>query len=206
MTVGLRERKKAVTRSALSAAAMALAAERGVDAVTVDEIAAQAGVSSRTFFNYFATKEEAFVAQDLALAQDLLDRLRAEPADAPLWTTLVGLLGEHLDGTGTVPPAQALAEHAVRSHPSVLTQQFQQYAGMEADLVAEIARRTGSVPTSLEPRLLAAALVAAMRTALETWLDAGAVGSPRALFQIGADRLSLAFPTDPPLPPPDRKT
>lgn len=200
MTLGLRERKKAATRSALSAAALALAAERGVDAVTVDEIAAIAGVSSRTFFNYFATKEEAFVAQDLALAQDLLERLHAEPAHAPLWPTLVRLLGDHLDAAGTVSPAQALAEHAVRSHPSVLTQQFQQYAGMEADLVAEIARRTGTRATSLEPRLLASALVAAMRTALETWLDAGAVGSPRELFQTAADRLSLAFPPDTPDP------
>jgi AcrR family transcriptional regulator len=197
VTLGLRERKKAATRSSLSSAALALAAERGVDAVTVDEIAATAGVSSRTFFNYFATKEEAFVAQDLALAQNLLDRLRAEPPDAPLWSTLVRLLGDHLDGAGTVTPAQALAEHAVRSHPSVLTQQFRQYAGLEADLVAEIARRTGTEARSLEPRLLAAALVAAMRTALQAWLDAGAVGSPRALFQLAADRLSLAFPPDP---------
>ena len=195
MTVGLRERKKAATRSALSAAALALAAERGVDAVTVDEIAATAGVSSRTFFNYFATKEEAFVADDLDLAEDLLHRLRAEPIDAPLWPTLVRLLGEHLDTAASVTPAQALAEHAVRSHPSVLTQQFQQYAGLEADLVAEIAHRTQTLATSLEPRLLAAALVAAIRTALETWLDAGAVGSPRVLFQVAADRLSLAFPS-----------
>ncbi len=197
MTLGLRERKKAATRTALSSAALALAAERGVDAVTVDEIAATAGVSSRTFFNYFATKEEAFVAQDLALAQDLLDRFRGEPDDAPLWETLVRLLGDHLDRAAAVTPAQAFAEHAVRSHPDVLAQQFQQYAGMEADLVAEIARRTGTVATSLEPRLLAAALVAAVRTALETWLDAGALGSPRVLFQTAADRLSHAFPTAP---------
>jgi AcrR family transcriptional regulator len=196
VALGLRERKKAATRSALSAAALSLAAERGVDAVTVDEIAAVAGVSPRTFFNYFATKEEAFVAQDLALAQDLLERLRSEAPDVPLWPTLVRLMGEHLEGTRTLTPAQALAEHAVRSHPSVLTQQFQQYAGLEAELVAEIARRTGAVATSLEPRLLAAALVAAMRTALETWLDAGAVGSPRPLFQTAADRLSHAFPPD----------
>lgn len=203
MTLGLRERKKAATRSALSAAALALAAERGVDAVTVDEIAAEAGVSSRTFFNYFATKEEAFVAEDLVLAQQLLHRLRAEPADAPLWPTLVRLLGDHLDQAGAVSHAQALAEHAVRNHPAVLAQQFQQYAGLEAELVAEIARRTGTEATSLEPRLLAAALVAAVRTALETWLDAGAVGSPRALFQTAADRLSLAFPT---AAPPARPT
>lgn len=196
MTLGLRERKKAATRSALSAAALHLATARGVDAVTVEDIAAEAGVSARTFFNYFATKEEAFVADDLARGQDLLARFRAEPPDAAPWSTLVRLLGDRLDHASPLTPAQALAAHAVRTHPSVLTQQFQQYAGMEADLVAEVARRTGTSPTALAPRLMAAALVAAMRTAVETWLDAGAHGSPRVLFHIAADQLAASFSPD----------
>jgi AcrR family transcriptional regulator len=197
MTIGLRERKKAATRSALSSAAMDLAVERGVDAVTVDDIAAAAGVSARTFFNYFATKEEAFVAEDLALGRELVQRLRSEPPDALLWPTVVRLLGDNLDLASPLTPAQARAQHAVRTHPAVLTQQFLQYAGLETDLVAEIARRTGVQATALEPRLLAAALVAAMRTALETWFDAGAVGSPRVLFQLAADQLAPAFAPDP---------
>lgn len=206
MTLGLRERKKAATRTALSYAAMDLAVKHGVDAVTVDDIAAAAGVSSRTFFNYFATKEEAFVAEDLALGRELLERLRIEPAGVVLWPTLVRLLGDNLDLASPLTAAQARAQHAVRTHPSVLTQQFQQYAGLEAELVAEIARRTAAPATSLEPRLLAAALVAAMRTALETWFDAGAVGSPRVLFQVAADRLAPAFAPDAALPPRNRRT
>lgn len=57
MPTGLRERKKAETRQALAEAALALAVERGPAAVTVDDIADAAGVSARTVFNYFPTKE-----------------------------------------------------------------------------------------------------------------------------------------------------
>src|SRR3954471_21906555 len=58
--LGLRERKKQQTRLAISAVATRLFIERGFEAVTVAEVAAAAGVSVNTVFNYFATKEELF--------------------------------------------------------------------------------------------------------------------------------------------------
>src|SRR5262245_3983248 len=59
---GLRERKKVATRRALGIAAMRLAVERGLDNVLVEDIADAAGVSARTFNNYFASKNEAICA------------------------------------------------------------------------------------------------------------------------------------------------
>src|SRR3954451_12021455 len=83
--LGLRERKKRATRQALHGAALRLGAERGFDDVTIEDIAAAADVSPRTFFNYFGSKEDVIVNPD----PDRVERLRANLAantsdDGPL--------------------------------------------------------------------------------------------------------------------------
>src|SRR5215212_5730616 len=60
VTHGLRERKKQATRETIADAAMKLFSRRGFDAVTVAEVADEAGVSEKTVFNYFPTKEDLF--------------------------------------------------------------------------------------------------------------------------------------------------
>ncbi len=76
---GLRERKKLRTRATLIDAAIALCERQGFDGTTVDQIAAVAGVSSRTFSRYFATKD----AIGIALIDEVLDRAAAHLACQP---------------------------------------------------------------------------------------------------------------------------
>ncbi|MEV6606140.1 TetR family transcriptional regulator [Kutzneria sp. NPDC051319] len=82
---GLRERKKRETRLALSRAAIGLLVARGWDGVTVEEIAAAANVSDRTFRNYFSSKAEAVAASHLERALVVADELRSRPAEDPFW-------------------------------------------------------------------------------------------------------------------------
>jgi AcrR family transcriptional regulator len=83
---GLRERKKAATRQALHEAAFGLAIEHGADHVTVEAIADAAGVSRRTFSNYFANKEEALLYGDHQRMRGLIELVHARPAGAsPRW-------------------------------------------------------------------------------------------------------------------------
>ncbi|PNH86509.1 TetR/AcrR family transcriptional regulator [Arthrobacter sp. AFG20] len=58
---GLRERKRAATRAAITAVARSLTSERGLNGYTVEDVCDQAGISRRTFFNYFPTKEDAIL-------------------------------------------------------------------------------------------------------------------------------------------------
>src|SRR4249919_1635786 len=85
---GLRERKKAETRTAIGQAALRLALKRGLEAVTADDIAAAANVSVRTFHNYFGTKEDALVAAWRSEFQVHVDALRDRPAGEPILASL----------------------------------------------------------------------------------------------------------------------
>src|SRR5258708_8577472 len=95
---GLRARKKLATREALSRAALRLALERGLENVRVEDIAAAAGVSPRTYNNYFSSREEAICALRSERADRIAAALRARPAGEPLRDAVItawrGYLGD----------------------------------------------------------------------------------------------------------------
>src|SRR6476620_11232243 len=86
--LGLRERKKAMTRLALEDAALELFATKGFDNTTVDEIADACNVSRRTFFRYFATKEDIFSGDKDEHDTQMFEMIAARPADEPALLSL----------------------------------------------------------------------------------------------------------------------
>ena len=98
---GLRARKKIQTRLALARAAMQLFEERGYAATSVDDIAAAANVSRRTFFRYFSAKEEVFIVDPegklAALHVALADGPPDEPTIAALRRGVVALVGAYFE-------------------------------------------------------------------------------------------------------------
>lgn len=191
---GLRERKKLATRSALTAAALSLAVERGVSAVTVEDIADRADVSVRTFFNYFTTKEAAFVADDVERGRAFLATVAAAPDGVPVWDLLRRTAMSALTSTALPTREQALKEQLVRTSPAVVAEVLGTFAQLEQELVGEMERRLGGTQP-LQARLLANAVVAAARAATETWLatDAEQPDFP-ALLDEAFGVLAPAFP------------
>lgn len=88
--VGLRERKKQQTRRALQEAAVRLFGEKGYDNTTVEEIAEAADVSYRTFFRYFASKEEVLEADFTDLIERMTEAVSGR-GDTPLFDVLMSV-------------------------------------------------------------------------------------------------------------------
>ena len=160
---GLRERKKQATREALRAAALRLALERGPENVRVDDIADAAGVSPRTYNNYFASREHAIVA---AVNADREERvaaaITARPADVPLSTAVIdAVVGQYTD------PGEHDALLLVTTRPALREVFLDSADELSEPLTAAVhARRPGD---RLSARVLAAAVAAAVRVALDEW-------------------------------------
>lgn len=168
--VGLRERKKAATRAALSAAATRLAVEHGLDHLTVEAIAAEADVSPRTFHNYFSSREEAIAASIVDFGQQLTDRLQARPADEPIWDALHAVVVKSLDDSPGNRQRLTAQFEMFSNNPAVLASQMAALEGMRRRFAAVIAARTGTdAEHDMYPHLVAGAAANAMKTAFDTW-------------------------------------
>jgi AcrR family transcriptional regulator len=203
-TTGLRERKKAATRSALATAALRLAAERGADLVTAEDIAAAADVSVRTFFNYFPTKEAAFVADDLARARAFVAAVAAAPVGVPVWELLRRSALDNLILSELPDREQALKEQLVRTSPVVIAEVLGTFTQLEQHLVGELDRRL-SESSPLIPRLMANAVAGVFRAATETWLASETAGPSEfiRLLDEAFDVLAAAFADAAPAAPLD---
>ncbi|WP_225753424.1 TetR family transcriptional regulator [Actinotalea sp. Marseille-Q4924] len=181
---GLRERKKRLTRHALRMAALTLVAERGLDAVTAEDVAAAADVSPRTFFNYFASKEEALVGNDPALVAFLREDLVARPPDEEPLEALRAVFLDYADGFRFDREMWSLRLLVIDRNPSLLPALMGATAELERVLAEAVAERVGSPPADPYPALVVAAATAAVRTATRHW---GAVDAGPGLVEVITD-------------------
>ena len=171
---GLRERKKQQTREALSWAALRLAVERGLGNVLVEDIAAEAGVSPRTYNNYFSSKAEAIAWRHLDRTRRIAALLRARPPGEPLWESITCAAVAQAGGERASPEPEWIAGvRLMLSEPELQGEFLKAGAAAERECAVVIAERTGTdADRDMYPRLAAAAIGAAILVANEQWLRA----------------------------------
>jgi AcrR family transcriptional regulator len=171
---GLRQRKKQRTRDELVRAAHELFLLQGFGRTTVDEIAAAVDVSQRTFFRYFANKEEVALAVMADAEDHFLRCLRDRPADEnPLQAMRAAIRetwqGLDLAGTDSVTPALEIIQ-LIESTPTLLAAHLRRLAEQELETARILAEREGvDQAVDLRPRVLAAVFGAVIHTAHEAW-------------------------------------
>ncbi|MFJ6940826.1 TetR family transcriptional regulator [Streptomyces sp. NPDC101132] len=197
---GLRERKKQRTRDALLRAALVLFTTKGYEQTTVDEITEAVDVSQRTFFRYFANKEEvAFTAQDL-VESHFLAALRARPAEENPFTALRGaVLGawETIEeAIGEVVPVELHMRtyQMIESTPALLAVHLRRSVELEEQIARLVADREGlDVNADPRPRVAVAAFSGVMRVTGRLW-GLGSDASVEAIRRMTEEYLDHLTP------------
>jgi AcrR family transcriptional regulator len=164
--LGLRERKKLATREALNVAAIQLALEQGLENVRVPDIAARAGVSPRTFNNYFSSVAEAVCALAAERSMALADLLRQRPTTETLAEAVTNALVE----VHSSPEYQKEVIRLIITTPLLRAEFFKTIIARDNAFADAIAERVGSPPGDLFPQILAAAYSSATRVVSHRWL------------------------------------
>lgn len=171
-TSPLRQRTRRAVRAELIDAAQDLFVAQGYEGTTVDQIAAAVGMSRRSFFRYFASKDDLVLGKYDAMADQLADALRARPADESLWSSLRRVFDGVVDYATDTAKAQRMAamERIVRDGDALRASYLQRLDAIQGALVEvarERARAAGHAWDDADPAPAAAvgAAFACMRTA-----------------------------------------
>ncbi|PUB31770.1 TetR family transcriptional regulator [Promicromonospora sp. AC04] len=176
---GLRERKKLARRAALIDAAQQLVAEHGLDAVTVEMISAEAGVSARTFFNYFESKDDAVLgAEDTGLSEDVVRTFVDGGPTGKLLTDLRVLVASLLAPAGEAHDRVVRAMDLMQQEPRLLQRHVVWMDRHKTRLGELFEARRATAPFSASPELLTMLVLLLIRTALVAWEHAGYTGNP----------------------------
>jgi AcrR family transcriptional regulator len=169
--VGLRERKKQATRESLIEVALELFAADGVDAVSVEQIAARVEVSARTFHRYFTSKDDVLFADSDDRRRRIVEALDARPADEPLLDTLRAAALVLVEGVAVDPRRERIRQRIVEGNDRLRARSLRNSEEFADVLAAHVARRLGVRPDAAHPRLLAGWTLASLRVVHRRWLE-----------------------------------
>jgi AcrR family transcriptional regulator len=197
--LGLRERKKLQTRTALIDAALELCDRQGFDATTVEQIAAAVDISPRTFNRYFATKEDVVLGPIEDMVRSVVAALDEQPRTG---NELEALCRAHIhvfeDAQSQEPPSPLFDEFMVMNRiiaaaPSVRARSVEMGEWKLASMRAKVAERMELPETDLRVRVVMSTWSALMQVAMDQWQ--GTVDDERPPMACCASAIQATFET-----------
>ena len=165
-----RERKKQATKRAIHLAALDLVEKQGLSGTTIEAISERAGVAPRTFWAYYASKEEAIVDHDPLRPESIRLALLARPAGEDPLTGLQAVLEEDAARRSADEEERLRRFNVISSDPHLVSTVARSFEQIERALVSAVAERTGLNPDAdLYPALVVAAACSACRVAYFRW-------------------------------------
>jgi AcrR family transcriptional regulator len=155
----MRERTRRLAQAELTVIAQDLFVEQGYEETTVEQIAAAAGMSKRTFFRYFASKDDLVIGKYDMFGDRMAVALRSRPRDEPVWESmrrLFDLTTVYVED-GVERARNEAMERIVQSTPSLNARYLEKLSRMQGLLVDEIARRLERAPDTSPPTAFAPA-------------------------------------------------
>jgi AcrR family transcriptional regulator len=182
----LRERTRRAVRAQLMSVAWDLFVQQGYDATTVDEIAAAVGMSQRSFFRYFGSKEDVVFVKFEAVGALLADELAGRPASEDVWTALRRSFDAIVETAERDPRYGLVLLRLTDQSPALRARRLEQQTRWQDLLTPLVARRLGSPAAGpdRDPRAaaLTAAALACLNVANALWLDSDGTESLRRLL------------------------
>lgn len=204
MVDGASEDRKRLRRERIAATAMELFAGRGFDAVSVAEVARAAGVTEKTVFNHFATKEDLVYSSDRIFEEQLIGAVRGRAGGASVHHAVARFLLARYTSFPVDPARRRrhqLLSQMVSASPTLQARERLILSRYAENLRDEIAAELNAAPDDLRPRLAAEALMAAHGAVIDAFrryalagctpevFGAGVVSSAEQIFQALADGL-----------------
>jgi AcrR family transcriptional regulator len=185
-TPSRRELNKAATRQAITDAALALLRSRGPGSFTVEDIADAAGISRRTFFNYFSSTDAALASVTHGFLDNAIQQFRLRPADEPVLQSAQAALMALADPMTVAPLAELFTltqQSALMSHS-----ELEAWEHCTEQIIAVARERVAGVESGVDElyvRALAGAVISCGKAALEVWFTRrGADLSPGSLAEL----------------------
>lgn len=182
-SIPLRERKKKRARADMHRAALELVHEQGLAKVTVDAIAERAGVSPRTFFNYWPSKEAAVVGISPDAGENLARAVEERPSSESLMASLEALTRTYLDSLSGADDLRDLRRQVMQAEPIIAHISHRAFADVEGRLIEALTARVEATGLDSESAREQATVVGMLGMALARSAVTLAFTTERELYE-----------------------